>query len=171
MSKILRVILSLIILTAGLSATGCASGSEPTEAVVGQPAPNFELQSLDGQSVSLKDFKGKPVLINFWATWCGPCVYEMPFLQEIHDEWSSKGLILLAINDGESLSKVSQFMQRYNFSLPVLLDNRQAVAKKYNIVGIPTTFFIDKDGIIQEKVIGAFPNKAEIEARLSKLME
>ncbi len=171
MSKLLRVTLSLIILTLGLVITSCASGSEPTEAVVGQPAPNFKLQSLDGQSVSLKDLKGKPVLINFWATRCGPCVYEMPFLQEIHDEWSSKGVVLLAINNGESLARISQFMQYYNLSLTILLDPKAEVAQKYRVLGIPMTFFIDKDGIIQEKVIGAFPNKAEIEARLNKIVE
>ena len=170
MSKILKIILP-IILTLGLVITSCASGSEPTKAVVGQPTPNFELQSLDGQSVSLKDFKGKPVVINFWASWCGPCIYEMPFFQEIHDEWSSKGLVLLAINKGEGLARVSQFMQYYNLSLSILLDTKEVVAQRYNVIGIPVTFFIDEDGIIQEKVIGAFPNKAEIEARVSKLME
>ena len=170
MSKIAKIILP-IMLTLGLVLTSCASGSEPTKAVVGQPAPNFELQSLGGQSVSLKDFKGKPVVINFWATWCGPCVYEMPFMQEIHNEWSAKGLVLLTINKGESLARVSQFMQYYNLSLSILLDTKEVVNQRYNVIGIPITFFIDKDGIIQEKVIGAFPNKAEIEKRISKIME
>jgi len=167
MNKILKVILP-IILTLGLVVTSC---SEPSEARVGQPAPDFQLQNLDRESVSLNDLKGKPVLLNFWATWCGPCVSEMPYLQEIYDEWSGKGLVLLAINGGESSSKVSNFLQNYNLSLPVLLDTEGIVAQRYNIMGIPTTFFIDKDGIIQEKVIGAFPNKAEIEKRLSKIVK
>jgi len=167
MNKMLKVILPLI-LTLGLVITSC---SEPTEARVGQPAPDFQLQSLEGQPVSLNDLKGKPVLINFWATWCGPCVYEMPFLQEVYDEWSGKGLMLLAINIGEGSSEVKGFMQNYNLSLPVLLDIEKDVFQRYNIIGIPTTFFIDKDGIIQEKVIGAFPNKTEIENRLSKIVK
>ena len=134
-------------------------------------APDFQLPNLEGQTISLSDLKGKPVLLNFWATWCGPCVSEMPYLQEIYDEWSGKGLVLLTINGGESSSKVSKFMQNQNLSLPVLLDTKQDVFRRYNIMGIPTTFFIDKDGIIQEKVIGAFPNKAEIEKRLSKIVK
>ena len=170
MKKILKVILP-IILTLGLVVTVCSACSEPSEARVGQPAPDFQLQNLDGQSISLNDLKGKPVLLNFWSTWCGPCVSEMPYLQEIYDEWSGKGLMLLAINGGESSSKVSKFLQDYNLSLPVLLDTEGIVAQRYNVSGIPTTFFIDKEGIIQEKVIGAFPNKAEIEKRLSKIVK
>ena len=134
-------------------------------------APDFQLPNLEGQTISLSDLKGKPVLLNFWATWCGPCVSEMPYLQEIYDEWSGKGLMLLTINRGESSSTVKGFMQKRNLSLPVLLDTELVVAQRYNIMGIPTTFFIDKDGIIQEKVIGAFPNKAEIEKRLSKIVK
>jgi len=168
MNKMLTAIV-VMILTSGLLITGCAVGSEPT-ATVGKAAPDFELQNLDGQSISLSDFKGKPVLINFWATWCRPCVFEMPYLQEIHDEWSGKGLVVLAINRGESSSKVEQFLQSNNLSLPVLLDTKLDVFRRYNIRGIPTTFFIDKDGIIQEKIIGRFTSKAPIENRLSKIM-
>ena len=168
MSKRLISIL-VMILTSGLLITGCATGSEPT-ATVGKAAPDFELQNLDGQSISLSDLKGKPVLINFWATWCRPCIFEMPYIQEIYDEWSGKGLMVLAINRGESSSKVEQFLQSNNLSLPVLLDTKLDVFRRYNIRGIPTTFFIDKDGIIQEKIIGAFTSKAPIENRLSKIM-
>jgi len=168
MHKILIAIL-VMILTTGLLITGCATGSEPT-AAVSNAAPDFQLQNLNGQSITLSDFKGKPVLINFWATWCQPCVFEMPFIQEIHDEWSDKGLMVLAINIGDSSSEVEQFLQNHNLSLPVLLDTSKAVAQTYSIRGIPTTFFIDKEGMIQEKIIGAFPNKAAIESRLSKIM-
>ena len=168
MNKMLIAIL-VMILTSGLLITGCTDGSEPT-ATVGKAAPDFQLQNLDGQSISLNDLKGKPVLVNFWATWCRPCVSEMPYIQEIYDEWSGKGLIVLAINIGDSSSEAEQFLQDHNLSLPVLLDTNKAVAQRYNIRGIPTTFFIDKDGIIQEKIIGAFPNKEAIENRLDKIM-
>lgn len=87
----------------------------------------------------------------------------MPYLQEIHDEWSGKGLMLLTINVGEGSSTVKEFMQNYNLSLPVLLATAGAVFQRHNVIGIPTTFFIDKDSIIQEKIIGAFSSKAEIE--------
>jgi len=94
----------------------------------------------------------------------------MPYLQEICEEWSGRGLILLTVDIGESSSKVNEFMQDYNLSLPVLLDIRRVVAQKYDITAIPTTFFLDKDGIIQEKIIGAFPSKEAIEQYLSEII-
>jgi thiol-disulfide isomerase/thioredoxin len=178
----------VLILTTGLLIPGCSSPSKPGDSAgpeplneesptapvggtqVGNLAPDFQLQNLDGQTVSLGSLWGKPVLINFWATWCGPCRSEMPYIQEIYEEWTNKGLVVLAINIGESSSKVEEFMQGYNLSFTVLLDTKQDVAQRYNITGIPTTFFLDKDGIIQDKVIGAFQNKAQIENRLSKII-
>jgi len=169
MNKVPGAIL-LIILALVLLLTGCPADSESSGARVGEPAPDFQFQNLDGQNISLSDLRGEPVLINFWATWCRPCVLEMPYLQEIYEEWSDAGLILLAINMGESPAQVEDFMRNYNLSLPVMLDTKRFVAQMYNITGIPTTFFIDKDGIIQEKIIGAFPNKESIEQCLDKIV-
>ena len=173
MNRILIAILVLI-LTSGLLITGCSPPSQPGGPAqgpqVGKLAPDFKLENLDGQSVSLSDFRGKPVLINFWASWCGPCRAEMPYIQQIYEEWSDKGLEVLAIDIGESSSKVKEFLQSQGLSIPVLLDTEKNVAQEYNITGIPTTFFIDKDGIIQEKVIGAFPSKGAIEERLNQIV-
>ncbi len=162
----LKVIL-LIILTSMLLVTGCAA---PSVARVGESAPDFKLQNLDGQLISLSDFRGKPVLINFWATWCKFCRYEMPYLQQIYEEWSDKGLVVLTIDIGESPSKVKEFLQALNLSLPVLLDTNEKVAQKYNVPPVPTTFFIDSDGTIQVKIIGAFPSKEAIEQHLNKIV-
>jgi len=167
--KVILVITLVSVLTSGLVMAGC-SPSSAQGVEVGNLAPDFQLQNLDGQAVSLGNLRGKPVLINFWATWCGPCRSEMPYIQEIYEEWSDKGLVLLAINIGESSSKVEEFRQSYNLSFTVLLDTKQNVAQKYNIQYIPTTFFVDKDGIIQDKVIGPFQNKTQIENRLSKII-
>ena len=179
MNRILTAILVLI-LTLGLLITGCSPPSEPEGPAepegpvqgprIGKLAPDFRLPNLEGQSISLSDFRGKPVLINFWASWCGPCLYEMPFIQEIFEEWSDQGLVILAIDMGESLATVKDFLQSHNFSFPVLLDIDQDVALEYNIRGIPTTFFIDKDGIIREIFFGAFPDKEIIERKLSKII-
>ncbi|HUV55809.1 MAG TPA: redoxin domain-containing protein [Dehalococcoidales bacterium] len=168
MNKMLRLTL-IAILTLGLLITGCGSPG-PSEARIGGVAPNFTLDTPDGQNVSLKDFKGKSVLINFWASWCGPCAIEMPHLQEVYEEWSGKGFVLLAINAGESYSKVGEFVQRYSLSFPVLLDTEKVVTRRYNVIAYPTTFFIDKDGVIQEKIIGAFRSKADIEQKLSRII-
>jgi len=94
----------------------------------------------------------------------------MPYLQQVYEEWSDKRLVVLAINIGESPSKVKKFLQTHNLSLPVLLDTEENAARKYNITGIPATFFIDSDGIIQQKIIGAFPNKGAIEKHLNTIM-
>ncbi len=109
-------------------------------------------------------------MLNFWATWCPPCRSEMPYLQQIYEEWSDEGLMLLAIDIGESRAKVEQYMQSNSLSLPVLLDTRNKVADKYGIRGIPTTFFIDGNGVIQERIVGAFPNKEAIEKHLSSII-
>jgi len=156
----------LIILTSVLLVAGCSSQAPR----VGELAPDFQLPNLEGQSISLSDFRGEPVLVNFWASWCGPCRYEMPFIQEVYEEWSASGLVMLAINQGESLSTVDDFMQSGNYSFPVLLDTQGQVADQYNILGIPATFFIDEDGVIQAIKIGAFSSKAEIETMLSEII-
>ena len=168
LKEIVGVVLTLI-LVSGLVVAGCSP--PPTQsAQVGNPAPDFQLQDLDGQPVALSNLKGKAVLLNFWATWCPPCRREMPYLQEICDEWPEEWLVVLTINIGESASKVREFIQNYGLSFPVLLDTKEDVAQKYNIRGIPTTFFIDKDGIIREQIIGAFPSKAAIEKYLNEII-
>ena len=172
MNKMPRATL-LIILTLVLLVTGCSASStssEPSVARVGEPAPDFQFKNSDGQTVSLSDLRGKPVLMNFWATWCPSCRSQLLYMQEKYEEWSGKGLILLAVNVGESPSRVGSFVQSYNLSLPVLLDINEVIAWKYNIIGYPTTFFIDKDGIIQGVKIGAFRSKEEIEEYLSQIL-
>ena len=150
---------------------GCSTNLPPAESTsVGSPAPDFQLSDLDGKTVSLSDFQGKPVLINFWASWCRPCRVEMPHIQQVYEEWADKGLVVLAINWGETPSEVKKFMRNYELSLPVLLDTKRLVAQQYDVWSIPTTFLIDKDGIIQAKIIGAFPSKAAIETKLGEII-
>jgi len=170
--KIMLIITLVSILTMGFAITGCSSNSAPSTqgTGVGNLAPDFQLDNLKGESVSLSDFRGDPVMLNFWATWCPPCVSEMPYIQQMYEEWRDKRLILLVIHMGGSPSQVKEFLQSHNLSLPVLLDTTQAIAQKYNIRYIPTTFFIDKDGIIQVVKVGAFPNKEAIESDLNKIM-
>ena len=153
-------------LSLGVLLAGCG-GQNP---LLGKPAPDFQFGGQDEQPVSLSDLKGNPVLINFWATWCGPCRGEMPYLQQIYDDWQIMGLVLLAINIGESSSEVEEFMQGQGLSLPVLLDGEGAIAAQYGIQAIPTTFFIDTEGVIQEVMVGAFQSAAEIEESILQLI-
>ena len=175
MSKTPRIMLAVIMasLSLVLLISGCSSGSVTDAAVVGKKAPDFELPNADGESVSLSDFNGSPILINFWYTGCPPCRNEMPHLQQVYSEMHGDGLVILAINVGESPGTVTQFLDSNNLSPlinTVLFDSNGAALKKYRIQYYPTTFFVDRDGIIQEKVIGAFPNKEAIVNRLGKIM-
>lgn len=154
MNKIPKIIL-LLVLALVILATGCTE----TGAAVGDRAPDFQLQDLEGNEVSLSSLRGSPILLNFWATWCPTCRLEMPFIQEVYQEWTDKGLVILAIDMGESTATVREFMQNNNYTIPVLLDTRRVVSQKYNVTAIPTTFFIDRNGVIQDKLIGPFPSK------------
>ncbi len=167
-----------IILTASLLGSGCTpagpSSNQTTNVTqginLGNRAIDFQLQSINGTTVKLSDFRGSPVLLNFWATWCGPCKLEAPFLDQINASYSSQGLVMLAVDVGENATTVQNFMTGLNISLPVLLDSNQSVSRTYALTGIPTTLLIDKGGIIQYKRIGAFSDKASIESALKTIM-
>ena len=169
MNKILLVTLALLV--PSLLISGCSSESQSQSmAIIGEPAPDFTLQNLEGESVSLSDLRGSPVMINFWNTGCPPCRNEMPYLQEVYDENRDTGLVLLTINIGQSISTIETFLEDNDLALPVLLDSDGAITRRYGMPGIPTTFFIDRDGILRVKVIGGFPTKAAIDSRLSEIM-
>ena len=151
--------------TPNLTTVNLSEGSQ-----IGNLAYDFTLQNLEGENITLSGFRGKPVLLNFWATWCGPCRSEMPFLQQIYEKWSNEGLILLEIDFKESVTQVQKYMNDNKLSLPCLLDTSGGASSKYRITAIPTTYFIDKDGIIRQIVRGSFPSREMIENQLSKIM-
>jgi thiol-disulfide isomerase/thioredoxin len=176
---ILAMMIALLLIITACQPSELPNGTSPTTtsptttvegSQAGNLAPDFALQDLEGQTVTLSDLRGSPVMLNFWATWCGPCRHEMPFIQQIYEEWLDKGLVLLTINLRETPAKVEEFMQSNGLSFPALLDRDGSVSLEYNVSGIPTTFFIDKDGIIQEKRIGSFSSAAEIEDYLNEIM-
>jgi peroxiredoxin len=175
--RVIEILLLISMLVSGLVSAGCSStpapAPEPKQGFnVGNLAPDFQLQRLDGQVVTLSSLRGSPVLLNFWATWCGPCRVEIPFIQEVFEDEkrAEQGLVILAINAGEASSKVKQFMEQYGLSFHVLLDKDTSVARNYNVRGIPTTFFIDKNGIIKDMKVGAFLSREELDGRLDNLM-
>lgn len=172
MKKTIWLLAAVLVLGAMSGAVGCASGagSPAGHPNLGSPAPDFQLQDLDEKTVFLSDFKGHPVLLNFWATWCGPCQAEIPFLQGLATDptWMDRGLEVVAVDLQEERQTVYQFQQSHNMTYRVLLDTRGQVAAQYNIIGLPTTYFIDKDGIIKYVKTGAFPREQEIETILNK---
>jgi cytochrome c biogenesis protein CcmG/thiol:disulfide interchange protein DsbE len=173
MVRSVKILIVTVMLVSGLAAVGCSGGGDSGGLPApGRPAPDFKLQSLDGQTVSLSALKGRPVLVNFWATWCGPCQMEIPILQQLAEdtEWRERGLVMLAVNLGESPSLVREFVEVFGISFPVLLDTSQEVAIAYNAAYIPVTYFIDKDGIINDIKVGAIANRIDLELRLKKLI-
>lgn len=116
---------------------------------VGDRAPDFDLVSLTGDRVRMANLEGKPLILNFWATWCGPCRREMPALADVYRRYRDQGLELFAINVGESPVAVEQFLRQVGVEVPVLLDRDDQAQEAYRILPLPTTFFIDRSGIIR----------------------
>jgi peroxiredoxin len=121
----------------------------------GMPAPNFTLPDLDGKMVSLADHRGQVVLLNIWATWCAPCVAEMPSMEKLHRELKDEKFVILAVSVDESgADAVRPFMKKHRLSFPALIDNAGTLKSLYRTTGVPESFIIDKGGNIIEKVIG-----------------
>jgi cytochrome c biogenesis protein CcmG/thiol:disulfide interchange protein DsbE len=132
--------------------TAVVVGRGPQPAV-DYPAPDFALTTLAGEQISLAHLRGQPVVLNFWATWCDPCRREMPALQATADLYADK-VIVLGVDQGEPAALVRTFVEEYGLTYPILLDAQFAVSQQYNIRGLPTTFFIDADGIVRFLWVG-----------------
>ncbi len=117
------------------------------------PAPAFTLTNLAGKQVSLADYKGKPLLINIWATWCAPCVAELPELQNLYNH-RKDSLTLLEINYKEPHDTVDAFIKKNEYSMEVLLDEKGDVGRDYQMFGLPTSYFVDSNGVIQHTYMG-----------------
>jgi cytochrome c biogenesis protein CcmG, thiol:disulfide interchange protein DsbE len=147
--------------------TGFQGGTTPQ---VGAPAPNFTLESLDGRQVSLAELRGRPILINFWATWCPPCRAEMPDLQEVSRAYENAGLVVLGLNLQESRDDVQRYADTLGLTFPLLLDRDGVVATHYNLTALPTSYFIDRDGIVRDRYIGPLTAKG-LRSKVAKIVD
>lgn len=140
------------------SSVGNVSHVVSVETKDGQQAPNFVWYDESGKQVSFSDVaKGKPVLINFWATWCGPCIKEMPDLVALHEEYKAKGALVIGISvdkDSDVLTLVSDFVKDKKVPYPIIIDNGELENAFGGLRGIPTTFYINKEGTIVKKLVG-----------------
>lgn len=124
---------------------------EPVKKIL---APDFHLKDLNGDTIRLQDLRGKVILLNFWATWCPSCRFEMPSMEALHKEFSAQGLAVLAVSLRESAEDVQSFYKEHNLSFPALLDHKGEASELYETWSLPTTFLINKGGYIVGKVIG-----------------
>ncbi|MBN1264258.1 MAG: TlpA family protein disulfide reductase [Anaerolineales bacterium] len=174
------MLLAVIILMAAawmsLSRLEPAAGQEISSyPYTGFRAPDFTLNTLDGEMLSLVDFQGQVVILNFWATWCTPCRLEMPALEQVQQELGGKGVVVLGVNTTyqDSSSAAAAFVAEYNLSFPVVLDTENHAASAYNVRATPTTFIIDSDGVIRHVQIGGPLDEvflfSEVEALLGEV--
>ncbi len=113
------------------------------------PAPNFTLKSLSGKNLKLSEMTGNVVLINFWASWCGPCREEMPLLNALHKKYEPLGFTVLGVNVEEKSKNARGFLKDFPVDFPILLDNKNKVSKQYKVVAMPTTVMVDRDGNVR----------------------
>jgi cytochrome c biogenesis protein CcmG/thiol:disulfide interchange protein DsbE len=136
-----------------ISAPGPVGALEAGFPVKGKPAPNFALNDTEGNRVQLADLRGKVVVVNFWATWCGPCRQEFPELQKAATR-RANDVVVLALDQSESTDKVTRFRDQLNATFPILMDSSSSVFNSYGLSGIPDTIFIDRDGTVRDVVPG-----------------
>lgn len=134
-------------------------------------APTFELSSLDGKVFTLEELQGHPIMLNFWATWCTPCRSEMPAMERVWQNYRDQGLVILAINLQETPDRVMGFVEEFGLTFPVLLDRNGFVFSDYQVQLYPTTFFIGKDGVIQDVVFGGPISETTMASKVSDLMK
>lgn len=160
--------------------SGAAGAGQPAKGVgpqVGAQAPDFTLLGLDGKPVALSSFRGRAVLLNFWATWCEPCKAEMPELERAYQQYKdSPGLVVLAvsIDDASNVSQVRDYIRQGSdqtgaYSFPVVLDSQQEVTRLYKLLGVPSSYFIDRSGVIRAVQPGAM-NRQTLMQHLRTIM-
>jgi len=144
----------LLVLLYGVLTRPPADSSHPAPRL-GQPLADFTLPDLQGRLVQLSALRGKVVFINVWATWCPPCIEEMPTMQRLYERLHNRGLEILAISiDALGAQVVAPFMQKYQLTFPALLDSKDRIAHLYHTGGVPESFIVDKRGLLVDKVIG-----------------
>ncbi len=164
---LMRQLMVTALFLSTLVGSALAMGSRPPAA--GMPAVGFTLTDLQGKAHSLEQYRGKIVLVNFWATWCKPCTSEMPAMQTVYDQLRDKDFVVLAVNELEDEAKVREHIQQYKHTFPVLLDRENQVANQYGVFGLPVSVFIDQQGVVQEYIKGGLLTEGKIQEIVSRI--
>jgi len=135
-------------------------------------APDFALQTMSGKEYKLSDLRGQVVVVNLWASWCGPCRLEMPALNKIHEEYKGDGLVILAVNSTtqDSPAAVDAFIAQFDLKFLVLMDEQGTVARLYELSALPTTFFIGRDGVVHRVVVGGPLAESTLRTEIESLL-
>jgi peroxiredoxin len=159
--------MSIGLLAASPAMTASGAQAEPAPPVrtqagerhavkVGDEAPNFRLRDLDGNLTSLSQFRGKVVLLNFWATWCGPCRVEMPAMEQLYRTYSRREFQILAVStDPQGTAVTRPFQQKTGLTFPILHDTEMQIGLTYGARSLPMTFMVDRQGVVRQKIFGA----------------
>lgn len=152
--------------------TSTTNGNPPPSPREGFSAPDFTLDLLGGGQVTLSELRGQAVMINIWATWCPPCREEMPAIQTVYDDYKTQGLVVLAVNttNQDSEADAAAFMDEYNLTFPVPLDRTGSVSQRYQLRGLPSTYFVDREGIIRTVVVGGPMSESFIRSNVEKII-
>ena len=136
-------------------------------------APDFTLDMLDGTKVTLSELRGKIVLINLWATWCPPCRAEMPALENAYKQYKDSGVVVLGLNvtNQDSEKDIPPFVDEFGLTFPILLDRDGSVSALYQLKGLPTTYFVNREGIIRTVVVGGPMNETFIRSKIEALLQ
>ncbi|SNS54243.1 Peroxiredoxin [Bacillus sp. OK838] len=126
----------------------------------GSDAPNFVLTDMEGKEHKLSEYKGKGVFLNFWGTYCKPCEYEMPYMENQYKNFKDQGVEILAVNVGESDYAVNNFITKHNLTFPVMIDKGREVENAYRVDILPVTFLVDKEGKVVDIITGALTEKS-----------
>ncbi len=151
-TRFLRTIAAPLAL--GLLLAGCGEVHDPEVAEAAGPAPDFTLKDMQGNEVSLSDYKGQVVLLNFWATWCGPCKIEMPWFVEFQQQYKDKGFTVLAVSLDDEIDPVAPFAEEYKLNFPVMWGDNETADKFGGVAALPTTLIIDREGKIADTHTG-----------------
>jgi cytochrome c biogenesis protein CcmG/thiol:disulfide interchange protein DsbE len=171
-NRSLKFVVLIVLVTSFTIYFGLNDKKTPSEerAEIGFKAPEFSLNHLEkNQKYTIQELN-KPVIINFWASWCGPCRQEAPELVRLYEEYKGE-VEIYAINltNSDDIPSVKQFVKEFGFEFPVLLDEDGSVSNAYNVIAIPTTYYIDRNGVVVSKTIG-FASKTELETNFKRLV-
>ncbi|MBE0698219.1 MAG: TlpA family protein disulfide reductase [Anaerolineaceae bacterium] len=174
------MLFSMLVLATSLGwiAFSAPAGGSTTNGKIPSPregflAPDFTLQDAQGQAVRLSDLRGRPVLVNLWASWCGPCQAEMPAMQKVYEAYSARGFTILAVNTTfqDERDSALAFAGKRGLTFPILFDMDGTVSQQYLVRAMPTSFFVDAEGIISKAVFGGPMSEALLRAEIEKLLE